>query len=402
MSIPDFLLIILALIPAAVLFVYIYKKDRCEKEPMGLLLLLFGCGALMCLPAAGLEIGLGKVIDAIFSAFTVEVDNELYFVSTRSYYAYQLVDNFIGIALIEEGLKWLVLFLITRKNKNFNSLFDGMIYAVCVSLGFAAFENIGYALSGGLGVVLLRAVCSVPGHMFDAVFMGYYYTEWHFNKRTVEIENILYRNNQITTKYAPGLGDDKALFKSLVFPVLIHGTYDFLLSIDPSSTFGVIVTTVLFIGFLVFLYIISFKKIRKLSNIDTSDTFAAVTLLSKYHPELTELIARIYGGNAAGGPSSAPSAGTTNDTYAPSRPAASPTVHDYRGVFPQFDGRVEEVFAVSGQKVLKGSMLFRIRTPSNMLFPVYSPYSGTVQRINCSKYDTVTTKNIICVIDTAQ
>ena len=44
-----------ALLPAIILMVYVYSQDKVEKEPLGLLVALFGYGAISCIPASILE-----------------------------------------------------------------------------------------------------------------------------------------------------------------------------------------------------------------------------------------------------------------------------------------------------------------------------------------------------------
>ena len=88
---------------------------------------------------------------------------------------YKIILAFAVVAVVEEGTKFLLMKLRTWKNPNFNYSFDGIVYAVSVSLGFAAFENIKYVMNFGLSVALPRAVLAVPGHMGFAVFMGLFY-----------------------------------------------------------------------------------------------------------------------------------------------------------------------------------------------------------------------------------
>ena len=112
-------------------------------------------------------------------------------------YLYVAVDMFIGVALVEEGFKWLTLVFFTKKSKEFNCLFDGMIYAIFVSLGFAALENILYVLNNGWVNAATRAILSVPGHMFFAVMMGYYYSRWNIFAKAREGEEWLAANGYI-------------------------------------------------------------------------------------------------------------------------------------------------------------------------------------------------------------
>ena len=185
------LLIIAALLPAIILSIYIYKKDRVEKEPLTLLLKLFLFGALVCFPAAYIEEFVIGIIDGIFG--------EIY-EGDSIFYIYNFIYYFIGIALVEEGVKLLVLKYIVQDNNNFDCFFDGVIYAVFVSLGFAALENIFYVLQYGFSNAILRGILSVPGHMFFGVMMGYYYSRWMVYKKANAILKKLKQGGYIDAK----------------------------------------------------------------------------------------------------------------------------------------------------------------------------------------------------------
>ena len=257
-------LVVAALVPAVVLCVYVWKKDRVEKEPIGLLLLLLLLGAVSCIPVIIVEVGFNKLWDAIFIPIvgTTSESTALAFQpGTLPFYVHCFLDNFIGVALVEEGFKFLFLFLATRKNKNFNSLFDGMIYAIFVSLGFAALENILYVTDNGFYVAAMRAVLSVPGHMFFAVLMGYYYSTWNIQKKVCLLE----RNAKAQGLIPANIPEKKSagsLGLSLLLPVLAHGFYDFCLCVD----LGIAVLVVL--AFVIFLYIFCFRRISKMSAAD--------------------------------------------------------------------------------------------------------------------------------------
>jgi RsiW-degrading membrane proteinase PrsW (M82 family) len=150
-------LLVLALFPSIALLVYVYRKDRVEREPVGLVLGAFLLGVAACIPAAFVE---SMFFDAFGSgegaSFTVI-----------------LLENFIGVAVVEEGVKMLAL-LWVRRRPAFNYLFDGIVYGAAVGLGFAAFENVFYVLDGGAGVALTRALTAVPGHCADGIIMGFF------------------------------------------------------------------------------------------------------------------------------------------------------------------------------------------------------------------------------------
>ena len=149
-----------ALAPAVLLFFYIRKKDKVEPEPMKLLLLMALGGALTTIPAAILELIGGAVLGIVF---------------TEGSPVFNFIESFFIVALAEEGCKYIVLLLTSWWSKEFNYTYDAVVYAVSVSLGFAALENVLYVFQGGFSTAILRALTSVPGHMIFAVFMGYHY-----------------------------------------------------------------------------------------------------------------------------------------------------------------------------------------------------------------------------------
>ncbi len=223
-------LLALSLIPSVILCYYIYSKDVIEKEPISLLIKLFIAG-----------------IASVFLVFIISDSLELIFpILTESSKSLKvlLIQNFLGVALIEEFCKWIFLLVCTWRNRNFNFLFDGIVYAVFVSLGFATFENltIVYSLKG-LMAILLRAVISVPAHAFFGVFMGYYYG--------------LAKKKKNSRK-----GHGKYLLLSLIVPILLHSFFDFCLAVNN------IIYFIVFIVFVVLLYISSFKAIIKTAKDD--------------------------------------------------------------------------------------------------------------------------------------
>ena len=139
---------------------YIYKKDRIEREPPWLLGSLVLLGVAAALVAIVLEILGQSILDSL-----VSVNNPKYI----------LLLAFLVVAAVEEGTKFFFLYRRTWRDPNFNYRFDAIVYAVFVSLGFAAFENIKYVFNYGLSVALPRALLAIPGHMGFAVFMGFFY-----------------------------------------------------------------------------------------------------------------------------------------------------------------------------------------------------------------------------------
>lgn len=182
------IMFIAAILPAAFLFMYIWKKDI-QKEPTSLLVKAVLYGAAICIPVAVFE----QAIHAVL--FGVDGEPTSLVGSTAM--------AFFVAALPEESFKLFVLWLILRKNPFFDEHFDGIVYAVCIGLGFAAFENIGYIFKSDewLTVAISRALLAVP-YAF-AVLMGYYYSVYHFVDRSPKVAVCI-----------------------LLVPVLAHGIYD--------------------------------------------------------------------------------------------------------------------------------------------------------------------------------
>lgn len=272
-------LLLLAVAPAAGLLIYVWNKDKSEKEPLSLLLLLVGLGAVSAIPTIITEL----IIDAPLTKLFNITEYSSLANDGASYVLYAFLDNFFGVALIEEGFKFLFLYFATRNNKHFDSLFDGMIYAIFVSLGFAALENIFYVVDGGVSVALTRAVMSVPGHMFFAVFMGYYYSMWHIYKLADFAEQGYARNGLIIPR-PPKFAYKKYLALALIVPTAVHGFYDFCLSLD------IVALELALLAGMIALYIGCFNRIKKMSDADLLDYRLVPLMLSAKYPELVGVI----------------------------------------------------------------------------------------------------------------
>lgn len=216
--------------PAVVLLIYVYKHDTVEKEPTGLLIRLLFQGVLSALLSMGLE----TAGENILGMFLYE--------DTAWYWIFMA---FLVVAVAEEGTKFLLLKRTTWRNPNFNFRFDGIVYAVFVSLGFAAFENIGYVVGYGLSVAPSRAVLSIPGHMAFAVYMGYYYG------RARWLENYGYKEQA-----------KNSLWTSFLAAVFYHGFY------DACAMLGTTLSMIVFFAFVAVTYFRAFRTIRTESRTD--------------------------------------------------------------------------------------------------------------------------------------
>lgn len=225
-----YLLSYLALIPPVLLIWFIYKLDYVEKEPAGLILQVFILGALTPVIIYPVQSNL----EAVFSAAGISSHSVLF----------TLINAFIIAALVEELMKFLILRIRIWNNKEFNYRFDAMVYAVAVSLGLAATENLAYVFSGsmnygfngGLTIALARTLTAIPGHASFAVFMGYYLGEAKWYK----------------TRQEPGKARLN-FWMALLVPVCLHGLYDFIAMLDSriASVIFYIFITLLFIKTLI-------------------------------------------------------------------------------------------------------------------------------------------------------
>lgn len=282
-----FLLVVAAIIPAVVLCVYVFMKDRVDKEPISLLFRLLLLGIAACFPASYVESFTIDILDGVFadSIFTDSYGNVM--ISESVFYIYNFIKYFLCVALTEELCKWIVLNFATKLNKEFNCFFDGLIYSVFVSLGFAAFENVFYVIDYGWYTALMRAFLSVPGHMFFAVMMGYQYSVSHIIDGAWAMESVL-KDEGLIPANAPEFTSRKNMILSVAVPALAHGIYDY------CCTLGTAWATVIFYLFVGFMYIKCFGKIKKMSFADApGDDYSKAMVISKY-PMLTDKIIEMF------------------------------------------------------------------------------------------------------------
>jgi len=145
-------------------------------------------------------------------------------------------NSFAVAAFVEESFKLVALYFLFYKNHNFNERFDGIVYAVFISLGFAFVENIMYVINpdlGGFKTAIYRAIFSIPGHALFGVSMGYYMANIRFNDKKL-VNSI----------------------KTFLVPFLLHGTYNLILSLNIPFVMGV------FVLFVAFMYHKSFKQMK--------------------------------------------------------------------------------------------------------------------------------------------
>ncbi len=155
-------LLLLSIAPGFIICLFIYLRDKYDREPIPLLLMSFLLGMVAAIPCI--------FIETTASRFLARTLMEAQIPS----YINIIVQSFLVIALTEEGVKYFVLKNVCFRLKSFDEPFDGIVYAVMVSMGFATIENAGYVFMHGFNTGLMRMFLSVPAHAAFAVIMGYY------------------------------------------------------------------------------------------------------------------------------------------------------------------------------------------------------------------------------------
>jgi len=222
-----------AILPAFLLVLYIYLRDRYQREPLGQILkgICFGV----------LSAGIAMLLEMSIQSFGLLSAQPASWLGA-------MWNAFVGAAMPEEAAKLLMLWLLLRHNRYFDERFDGIVYACCVGMGFAGTENIIYLFSNidsWASVAVGRAIFAVPGHFLFAVTMGYFYSKIHFR-------------------------DMSRAYRSLVFvaPVCLHGIYDgllFMADVTPGLA-GIIL-----LGFYLFcfwMFRLGRRRIREQSRAD--------------------------------------------------------------------------------------------------------------------------------------
>jgi RsiW-degrading membrane proteinase PrsW (M82 family) len=161
------LLLAAAISPAMAVVLFIYWRDKHEKEPVLLLLISFLLGVLSIVPALFL------------SAWMARLGLNL----QSSSLLFAAVSWILGVGLTEEFSKFFLVRLFLYPRRAFNEPFDGIIYCAMCGMGFATVENVMYVLEGGYPVALGRAFFSIPGHASWSVLVGYFLGRQKFEAR---------------------------------------------------------------------------------------------------------------------------------------------------------------------------------------------------------------------------
>jgi len=172
--------------PGLAILSYFYLKDQYGVEPISMVFRSFIFGSLLVFPL-------------MFIQYVLEVEGVV---------SSPLLKAFIATALLEEFFKWFIFYFTIYSHFHFDEHYDGIVYGVSISLGFATLENILYLFANGIEYAIGRALLPVSSHALFGVIMGYYFGKGKFSGKEKRF---------------------KWIFLSLFLPVLLHGVYDFIL-----------------------------------------------------------------------------------------------------------------------------------------------------------------------------
>lgn len=187
-------LLVLALAPVVVVLIYIYVKDKYEKEPLGFLFENFMLGAVVSI-----------IITLVLGYFV----RDFFSITNQQSIVQQFIKAFFIVGFVEEFSKYIIVRYHAQKNVEFNEPFDGIVYALMVSMGFAALENIVYVFQYGYTTGVIRAFTAVPAHATFGILMGYFMGKAKFTNTRVKYN-----------------------LQGLFIATLFHGVYDFFLFIN--------------------------------------------------------------------------------------------------------------------------------------------------------------------------
>lgn len=207
-----FVLLSVSIAPALALFSFFYLRNQMATEPRTTLFHTFIYGAILTFPILFLQFVVNE--EKIFSSV--------------------LMQDVLFSGVVEEFFKWFILLIAIYHHIEFDDPYDGVLYGVSISLGFATVENILYILSFGLDTAFMRALMPVSSHALFGVVMGYYLGRAKFTGR----------NSSIRYQAV-----------SLALPMLLHIIFNFILTIEGKWAY-------IMLPFMLFLWWFALRKVK--------------------------------------------------------------------------------------------------------------------------------------------
>lgn len=206
--------------PGLALLSYFYLKDKYDPEPISLVFKVFILGTLLVFPI-------------MFIEYVIDVENLI---------NSNFIKSFITVGLLEEFFKWFILIYTVYQHVEFDEPYDGVVYGVAASLGFATAENVLYIFANGIEVAIGRALLPVSIHGLLGVIMGFYLG---------------------TGKFSTSIRR-RCLTFSLLIPFLLHGTYDFIIN-------SFVNWLLYIVPFMAYLWWLALRKVKTARSFSSSE-----------------------------------------------------------------------------------------------------------------------------------
>lgn len=238
-----------ALLPSFIWLAFFLRRDA-HPESNSMIIRVFFLGMLVAVPAAFLEM--------LFFEISGKFNLSLFLAA--------VLNTFLGVALIEEALKYLVVRWGVLNNPEFDEPIDAVLYMIIAALGFAALENVliltplahGFFIGKALEISAFRFLGATFLHALASGSLGYF------------LALSFYRTKNRIQLLAFGF----------FLAVLSHGLYNFSISHADllfsrltsiiASVAGInehlIIPAIVLIG-LAILLSFGFKKLKKLKSI---------------------------------------------------------------------------------------------------------------------------------------
>lgn len=244
-------LLIFALSPSIIWLLYFLRKDV-HPESNRMVLKIFFLGMLAAIPAALIELGFFQITSKLNLSFLL----------------ISLLNTFLGVAFIEEALKYLVIRSKVLDSPEFDEPIDAMLYMIIAALGFAALENLliffspnTFFMNWGETFTLagFRFISATFFHALVSGAMGYFIARGFFEKK--------------------GGGWTVSLIQGLLLAVVLHGLYNFSIGSLDLLTQGspgmmelgkylkVFIPVIIVAGLAIFVSI-GFKKLRNITKLN--------------------------------------------------------------------------------------------------------------------------------------
>lgn len=226
------------------IWLLIFLREDVHPESNRMILKIFGYGVLITVPAVLLEVGIQKISPQLPLAYPIIL----------------LINTFIGVALIEEVLKFIVVQDRVMKDSEFDEPTDAMLYMIIAALGFVALENILVLvqleqLTQAMTLISVRFVGATFLHALCSGIVGFYLALSCLNPKR---KRRLIATGLVIAIFFHGLFN-----LSITEPGLISNFFGSIIKVEQVQLFF----PILILGVLSILVWGGFKKLRKIKSI---------------------------------------------------------------------------------------------------------------------------------------